>query len=207
MGTPRGLAVAGRVARLLATPSRAWALIAAEPADVRGLFPRYVAPLAAIPAICSVAGPLRFGFNIANVAVVMSPLGLFLGALAGYGLTFVTLLAAAYWVDLMSGLFGGARDRGRSLELVTYAATATWIAGLAELYPSAGLAVAILAWVYSLYTLYLGMTPMLGAPPERRLTAFAAMMAGVVTLWALRGWAMSAASALGGPLSAYTAPR
>ena len=197
-----------RAAGMLVAPGRTWDVVAAQPADARGLFPRYVAPLAAIPAICSVAGPLKFGFNIANVAVVMSPLGLVLGALAGYALTFLVLLAAAVLIGAISGLFGGVRDRGRALELVTYAATATWIAGFAELYPSLGLAVGILAWVYSLYALYLGLTPMLGIDPGRRLTAFAVVLVVIVGLWALKGALMNTAASLGGPLwASYAAPR
>lgn len=208
MGTPRGFGVVGRAMRVLVTPARAWDAIAAEPADAHGLFPRYVAPLAAIPAVCGVAGPLKFGFNIANVAVVMSPLGLVLSALVGYALTFVVLLAAGFLIDIVSGWFGGLRDRARALELVTYAATATWIAGLAELYPSLGLAVGVLAWVYSLYALYLGLTPMLAVPEGRRLTAFAVILALIVGLWTLRGVLMTQAAAMGGPLwASYAAPR
>jgi hypothetical protein len=208
MGTPRGLGVVGRAARMLVAPGRAWDSIAAEPAEARGLFPRYVAPLAAIPAVCSVAGPLKFGLNIANVAVVMSPLGLVLSALAGYALTFVALLVAAVLVDGVSGLFGGKRDRIRALELVTYAATATWIAGFAELYPSLGLAIGILAWVYSLYILYLGLTPMLAIADDRRLTAFAVILVALMGVWALRGALMTAAATLGGPLwASYAEPR
>ncbi len=45
---------------------------------------RAAAAPAAIPAVCGVVGLLKFGFNIANVSVVMGPLALLLGALAGY---------------------------------------------------------------------------------------------------------------------------
>ena len=208
MGMPRGLGLVGRAGRMLVWPGRTWDAIAAEPAEVRGLFPRYVAPLAAIPAVFCVVGPLKFGLNIANVAVVMSPLGLILSALAGSALTFAALLLAAVLIDAVSGWFGGMRDRGRALELVSYAATATWVAGVAELYPSLGLAVGILAWVYSLYALYLGLTPMLAIGEGRRLTAFAVMLVGIVGIWAARGALMTAAATLGGPLWAtYAGPR
>ena len=209
MGTPRGAGVVVRAWRMLVQPSRAWAEIAAEPVDTAGLFPRYVAPLAAIPAVCGVAGPLKFGFNIANVGLVMSPLGLVLGALAAYALTFAALVSTAVAVDVIGGVFGGRRDRGRALELTAYACTAMWVAGLAELYPSLGLAVGILAAVYSLYALLLGVTPMLGVPDARRLTAFAVMLIAVGVIWGVRGYLVAAAAALGGPLSAatYAAPR
>ena len=208
MSTPRGAGVLARAWRMLVAPGRTWEAIAAEPSDATGLFPGYVAPLAAIPALCGVAGPLEFGFNIANVGVVMSPLGLVLGALAGYALTFAVLVAAALLIDFTAGAFGGLRDRVRALELVSYAATAMWVAGIAELYPSLGLAVGILAAVYSLYALYLGVTPMLGVPDERRLYAFAVILLIVVALWTARGFATAWAAELGGPLSAtYSAPR
>jgi hypothetical protein len=208
MGTPRGAAVIARVFGMLFRPGRTWEGIAVEPANTDGLFSRYVAPLAAIPAVCSVAGPLKFGFNIANVGVVMSPLGLVLGALAGYVLTFAALSAAAFLVDLAAGAFGGVRNRDRALELVTYAATATWIAGFAELYPSLGLAIGILAWVYTLYALFLGLPVMLQIPEERRLNAFAVVLIVVVGLWGARGFLSASAAELGGPLSAsYAAPR
>ena len=57
--------------------------------------------------------PLILGYVAAGV--VMSPLGLFLGAVAGYGLTFAVLLAAAFLIDLTAGVFGGTRDRVRAL--------------------------------------------------------------------------------------------
>lgn len=209
MGTPRGAGVVVRAWRMLVQPSRAWAEIAAEPADTVGLFPRYVAPLAAIPAVCGILGPLKFGFNIANVGLVMSPLGLVLGALAAYGLAFAALVMTAVAIDGIGGAFGGRRDRGRALELAAYACTATWVAGVAELYPSLGLAVGILAATYSLYALFLGLVPMLGVPEARRLTAFAVILLAVAAIWGVRGYLVAAAAALGGPLSAatYAAPK
>ncbi|WP_293898854.1 Yip1 family protein [Phenylobacterium sp.] len=206
MGTPRGAAVIARALRLLVMPGRTWVAIAAEPADPRGLFGRYVAPLAAIPAVCSVAGPLKFGFNIANVDVMMSPLGLVLGAFAGYALTFAAVAAAGVLVALIARAFGGDGDRGRALELVSYAATASWIGGVAELYPSLGLAVGVLAGVYSLYTLYLGLPRMLAIPDAHRLTAFAAILVVIFGLWTARGVLAASAAELGGPLSASYTP-
>jgi hypothetical protein len=208
MGTPRGASVAARALRMLVAPGRTWEAIAAELPEPPGLFRRYVAPLALIPAICGTIGPLKFGFNIANVGVVMSPIGLILGAVAGYALTFAALFAASLPVDWVGAAFGGTRDRARALELVAYAATASWIGGIAELYPSVGLAVGILAAVYCLYTLYLGLTPMLGVPDERRLYAFAVILLIVASLWAVRGFLAMRAAELGGPLYAtYATPR
>jgi len=196
-----------RVLALLLTPGRAWARIAEAPADPRRLFLRYAAPLAALPAVCGVAGVLIFGFNIANVGVHMSVVGLILGALAGYVLTLAALWVLVGFVDIAAPAFGGVRDRAAATNLVIYAATAMWIGGLAEIYPSVGIPVGILAGLYSLYALYLGLPQMMRIPDERRLTAYAAVLIAILLLAVARGVVTAKAAELGGPLSASYAPR
>jgi len=203
-GSHGGLA---RAVGLLVSPGRAWARIAEAPAEPRPLFLRYALPLAALPALCSVVGVLVFGFNIANVGVHMSVVGLILGALTGYALTIGAVWALARFIDLTAPAFDGRRDRRAALNLVVYAATAMWVGGLAEIYPSLGIPVGILAGLYSLYALYVGLPVMMGVPEDRRLTAFAAVLIVILLLAVARGMVTAKAAELGGPLSASYAPR
>lgn len=196
-----------RAVGLLVSPGRAWARIAEAPAEPRPLFLRYALPLAALPALCSVVGVLVFGFNIANVGVHMSVVGLILGAVTGYALTIGAVWALAWFVDLTAPAFDGRRDRRAALNLVVYAATAMWVGGLAEIYPSLGIPVGILAGLYSLYALYVGLPVMMGVPEDRRLTAFAAVLIAILLLAVARGMVTAKAAELGGPLSASYAPR
>lgn len=207
METPRGLAVFARAAAMLFAPGRTWPVIEPEAVEPRALFLRYIAPLAAIPAVCSVAGVVIFGFNIANVGVHMSLIGLILGAVVSYGLTLAAVYLLAAFVDVTAGAFGGARDRGQALKLVAYSATASWVGGLAELYPSLGIPVGILAGLYSLYALYLGLPVLMRTPDDRRLTAFAAILIAILLLAVGRGLITAKAAEIGGPLSASYAPR
>lgn len=196
-----------RAVKVLVSPGRAWAQIAEAPAEPRPLFLRYAVPLAALPALCSVVGVLVFGFNIANVGVHMSVVGLILGAIAGYVLTLAGVWALAALIAVAAPAFDGLGDRRAALNLVVYAATAIWVGGLAEIYPSLGIPVGILAGLYSLYALYLGLPVMMGVPEERRLTAFASVLIAILLLAALRGMVTAKAAELGGPLSASYAPR
>lgn len=196
-----------RVVRLLLSPNRAWDEIAEAPAAERPLFLRYAFPLAAVPAVCSVVGVLTFGFNIANVGVHMSVVGLILGALASYVLTLAAIWALAAFIDVTAPAFGGARGRQAALNLVVYSATAMWVGGLSEIYPSLGIPVGILAGLYSLYALYLGLPKLMQIPEERRLTAFAAVLIAFLLLGVARGMITAKAAELGGPLSASYAPR
>lgn len=207
MDSPRGAGGISRAVAMLLAPGRTWDAIAEAPGEPRALILRYAAPLAAIPAVCGVAGAVIFGFNIANIGVHMSFLGLVLGAAVGYALTLGAVWALAVFVDLTAPAFGGVRDGENALNLVVYAATASWVGGLAEIYPSLGIPVGILAGLYSLYALYLGLPQMMGIPETRRLTAFAAVLIAILLLAVGRGMVTAKAAELGGPLSASYAPR
>ncbi len=192
---------------LLFRPAATWALIAQAPVEPRHLILRYAVPLAAMQAACEVVGVLVFGFNIANIGVHMSVVGLILGAVANLVLTIAAVVALAVVVDRLAPVFGGARDRRAAMNLVTYAATASWVGGLSGLYPSLAIPVGILAGLYSLYALYLGLPTLMRVPEDRRLTAYATILVVVLGLGLARGAITAKAAEVGGPLSASYAPR
>ena len=204
---PRAASSFSRALGMLLRPARAWDGIAAEPAEPRALMRRYAAPLALVPAVAGVAGALVFGFTIANVGVRMSVAGVLAGAAAGYAVTLAAVWALAFFVSLIAPAFGGRRGQVEAANLVIYAATASWVAGVAEFYPGLGLPVGILAGLYSLYALWLGLPKLMRIPEDRRLTAFAAILLAVLLLAAARGTLAGLAAELGGPLSATYAPR
>lgn len=186
---------------ILTRPVRAWEAIAADPRDGRRLYARHVAPLAAIPAVCGLAGPLIFAFDLAGVRLRPDALALALQVAASYGLTLAGVWLLAEWINLLAPAFGAVRDVRRALNLTGYAGTAAWIAGIFALYPDLGLPAALLAGLYSLYTLGLGLPAMMQAPEGRRLTYFAAILVGAIVLVLAGAWLVAEAAALGGPLS------
>ena len=196
-----------RAVGLLLRPNTAWDEIAARPAAPRTLLMRYAAPLAAAPAVCGVVGVLVFGFNIANVGVQMNPTGLVLAALVNYGLTLAALCVLAVFIDYVAPAFAGLRGRTAAFNLVVYAATASWIGGVSEIYPALGIPVGILAGLYSLYALYLGLPKLMQVPEDRVLTAYATVLVAILVLVVGRGILTAKAAEIGGPLSASYAPR
>lgn len=207
MGAAGGAGAFSRALAMLLRPGRAWDEIAERPRGARALLRGHVMPLAAIPAVCGVVGALAFGFNIANVGVRMSQGGLILGAVVGFGATLAAVWLLAVWIAVTAPAFDGRRDRTAALNLVGYAGTASWVGGLAELYPSLGIPVGILAGLYSLYALYLGLPKLMRIPEHRMLTAFASALIAALLLGAARGTLVGWATELGGPLSASYAPR
>lgn len=207
MDVAPGAGGVSRAVNLLLSPGRGWDRIAWAPTPVRPLFLQYALPLAAIPSVCGAVGVLAFGFNIANIGVRMSLLGLALGAAVNFASTLLGAWLLALFVDLVAPAFGGVRGREAALNLVVYAATASWLGGLSELYPSLGISVGILAGLYSLCLLYVGLPKMMGVPEARRLPAYAAVLVALLVLVTLRGVVTAKAAELGGPLSASYAPR
>jgi hypothetical protein len=185
--------------RRLVRRAAAWDGVAYEPVDSWTLLTRWVAPLAAIPAVCGVLGPLLFSFDIANVRLRPNLPGLLLGGGTSYALTLVSVWLVGLWTDLLAPAFGAARGQG--LKLAAYSGTASWVAGLLALYPPVGLPAAILAAAWSLRTLYLGLGPLTDAPEDRRLIYFAAILAGVLALGLAYALLVARATELGGPLS------
>lgn len=209
METPGGARLVSRAVAIVVRPGRTWQAAAPEPADTRWVLTRYVAPLAAIPAVCGALGAYVFGFNIANVGVRLNPVGLLLEAAVTYAATVAAVWLLARWIAVIAPAFGAARDPEQALKLAAYSGTAAWLAGVFDLYPALGIPASILAGIYSLYTLNLGLPALLQVPEERRLTFFATILVSILLLGLGVGFLGAKAAEVGGPLgvSTYAAPR
>jgi hypothetical protein len=165
-----------RPAGMLFRPARTLDAIARQSTDAGSLYLGYVLPLAAIGPVCGAIGLIVFGGGIAGLHMPMN-LGptIVLEAL-NYLLSLVGVYALALAVCALGPLFGARWGLLPALRLVAYSCTAVWLAGVFALYPALGLPMMILGGLYSLYALYLGLDRVLGAPSERRLTYFAAVL-------------------------------
>ena len=134
-----------------------------EPAD---LMVRYVAPLAAIPAVFGFIGASAIGVTLPGGATVRVPLfnGI-IGAVFGYLENLLLVLLLALVANLAAPLFGGRRNYGRALQLTAVAYTPVWLAGIFLLLP--GLRFLMLSGFYGAYVLVAGLPLLLKAPAER----------------------------------------
>lgn len=195
-----GESLFARVMAMLFRPARAWAAIETETVSARELYRGYVAPLAAVPAVCGFVGMLLFGYSIAGIGFQANLATSVIETLVDYVLTLVAVFLTALAIHALAPSFGGVRDRGQALKLAAYSGTALWAAGVFGLYPSLGLLVAILGGLYSLYTLYLGLPRLMRAPQENALTYFAAILGVILVILVLKGVVVARAAELGGPL-------
>lgn len=192
--------LARRAGAMILRPARTWETVAPEPGGERQVLGRFVAPLAAIPAVCGALGTYLFGISFADVGVRPSLVSILSEAVVGYVLTLVGVWGLAWLVAAMGPLFGGRRERDQALKLVGYSGAAAWVAGSAHLYPNLALPVGLLAALWCAWTLYLGLPRLMRPDPERALTYFASILLASLAVGALRALAIARAAELGGPL-------
>jgi hypothetical protein len=192
---------------LLLRPHETWEAIDAESSTIESLYKGWVAPLAAIPAVCELIARLGFdglgfgGLQIFGVHYHLSLVSIIGQALLSYGLTLVAVYVLALVIDELALRFAGERSRTQAFKLAAYSGTASWLAGAFLLLPAVGGLLALLGGVYSLYLLYLGLPKLMRSDPDRTLTYFALSLIVTLLLVIVIGALSSCMSNFGGPVS------
>jgi hypothetical protein len=157
-----------RAKAILVTPKTEWPVIANEPATVGDLYKNYIVVLAAIPAIAGFIKGSLIGTNVWLAGRVREDIGSGLTSMVvSYLLTLASVYIMALIIDALAPTFGGQKDRTQALKTMTYASTASWIAGAAIILPAIGLLIVFAGSIYGIYLLYLGLPQTMKAPQEK----------------------------------------
>ncbi|HEY8615832.1 Yip1 family protein [Phenylobacterium sp.] len=189
-----------RVGGMMFRPGRTWDELAEEPAAARDLIQRYVAPLAAVPAVCGLIGMMLFGYSIAGIGFQANPLTAVIEAAADFSLTLGAVLLIAWAIHGLARPFGATPGYGQALKVAAYFPTAYWVSGVFSIYPSFGLLAGMLAALYSLYAMHLGLKRLMAPHPDHALSYFATVLGAVLVITALKAFLVGRAAELGGPL-------
>ena len=180
-----GANLLARVKSLLLQPTATWDEIDREPATLNGLMKGYVAPLALIPAVCTMLGLLVFGAGLGfggfGVSVRFSPVYLISQAVLTYALSLGMVFVMAAIIDGLAPSFGAARDRVQAFKVAAYAPTASWVAGAFMLLPALGI-VALLGGIYSLFLFYKGLPKLMKVSKEREVSYFAVVLVAAIVV-------------------------
>ena len=179
-----------RVKNILLQPASEWPLIAAEPADVMGLYRNYIAILAAIPAVCLFLSLVMF-----------SPVGALTGAIASYVITLVSVLISAVIIEKLAPSFGSSGDTAQALKLVAYASTPVWLAGVFRLVWFLAPLAALIAGLYAIYLFYLGLTPVMKTPKDKVIPYMLVSALVIIVVTVVLGMLMAAMGFMAGGYS------
>ena len=184
-----------RAKNIILTPKSEWDAIGQEIGSATELYKSFIAPLAAIGPISLFIGNSLIGFNIPFLGSSHTPL---LAGLSTALLSFVFALVGVYLVALLiSALapnFGGEKNQWQALKITAYSHTPAWIAGVLHILPGLGLLV-LLASLYSLYLLWLGLPILMKTPQEKAGRYTVTIIVSAILISVILG---AAAQALGG---------
>ena len=151
-----------RVKNILITPKTEWEVIDSEAATPQSLLMSYVLPLAVVSAVGNVLqGFLFAGALSLNYFLVMALIA-FIG-------TVLTYYVSIYIIDALSTSFASEKDINKTAQLVAYSRTPGYVAGLLVFIPVLGPILAIVAWIYSIYIMYLGLGPLKKTPEDKKV--------------------------------------
>ena len=203
-GSP-GANLFARAGAILTKPQETWDVINAESTAIPDIYKTYVAPLAAIPAVCGAVGVLSLGgIHIFGVHVRPSLPGVIGEMVVGYVLALVEVYVLALVIDELAPYFGAARSRTQAFKLAAYSGTAWWVAGIFRLLPDLAWLFGLLGGLYSLYLMYLGLPKLMMVEGERTTPYLAVSLVVTVLLTMLISMLSSCFVDIGGPLSVNT---
>lgn len=181
-----------RVRRLLVEPKTEWARIDEEPTTVGAIYRNWVLILAAISVLCGAIGLLLFGFNTLGYSYRPGIGDVVRIAIINYVTAIVSVFVSALIIDALAPTFGGTKNRVQATKVAAYAMTASWVAGIAGLFPPVAWIAGLAGAVYSVYLLYLGLPRLMKAPADKAVAYTAAVVVVAIVLSLLLGLVLGA---------------
>ena len=177
--------LAHRIKEILLNPKQAWPVIEAEQTDTPTLYIQYIMLLALVPTISVFVG------NAISHPEQFSLLGGIVRMVVDYLLWMATMYLVALLADRLAPNFQGQRNPIAALKLSAYSSTAGMLGGIFSAIPSPMLygVPGLLAWGYSLYLLFTGVSIMMKSPMEKALPYSVILFVGSLVAYAGLGMA------------------
>jgi Yip1 domain len=159
-----------RIKNIVLSPSSEWAVIAPEPTSIALLFTGYAAPLAAFAAVISFTRMSLLGVSVPFGATFRTPImsGL-IYALAAFGFGLLGVFLIGLIINSLAPTFSGQRDQRQALKVAAYSLTPAWLSTVFGLLPAFSTLLQLIAGMYGIYVLYLGLPVLMRSPREKAL--------------------------------------
>ena len=191
MGTAASSSLPGlieRVKNIVLSPKLEWPVIAPEPTTITQLYMGYVMPLSALAALLSFVHMSLIGVNVPFAGAIRTPIasGLMYSIVAfGFGL--VGLFLVGLIINALAKSFSGVRDQRQALKVAAYSLTPAWLSAVLALSPVLPTLLQLIAGLYGIYVLYLGLPIVMRSPREKAVGYTAAVVICTILLGILFG--------------------
>jgi endogenous inhibitor of DNA gyrase (YacG/DUF329 family) len=156
-----------RMKNIVLTPKTEWLVIEAEPTRVAQLYTGYVIPMAAFAAVMSFIRMSVIGVSLPFGGTIRTPMA---SGLVSSVVTFILGLIGLYLVgfiiNMLAPTFSGGRNQRQALKTAAYALTPAWL-GTALTFLPLGALLQLIAGIYGIYVLYLGLPVMMRSQQDK----------------------------------------
>lgn len=175
----------GRVKNILMQPQKEWDVIAREEASAGALATGYVVPLAAISAVAGLLGALLYsGFYLGGITWLLADVvWVLLCSVLGF-------FVCGILINALASTFGSEKDQMRAYQLSAYSATAGLLGGVGALLGALAPAVSLVAFIYSVMLLYMGLPRLMKTPEDKRVPYVATIIILAIVFFAVVSWAL-----------------
>ncbi len=207
-----------RVKNLLLTPKAQWPVIAAEATSTRQLYLGYIMPLLAVASVMSLLHFSVIGISMPFGGSFRTPLlsGL-LYAVASFAFGLLAFYLVALIINALAPTFAAERNQLQALKVTAYSFTPALLGSIFSILPMLSTLIQLLALIYGIYLLYLGLPVVMKGPREKATgytvtVVLCTLLLGVVLglLSAATGgfgvYGRNGAAMYGGALAPATAP-
>jgi len=157
-----------RATDMLLQPRATWPVVAQENTDIASIYRNYLVFLAAIPAVAGFIGLSVVGASAFGVSFRV-PVGAGLANMVvSYALTLAMIYVMALIANALAPRFQGESNLLNAFKLIAFGATAGMVGGVFNLLPSLAL-LGLIAGLYSIYLIYIGIPVLMKTPPEKAL--------------------------------------
>ena len=173
-----------RVKGIILNPKKEWDTIQQEQQSNMDVLIKFLIPLVLIPVICSFIGYGLIGRKYAFIGHVGSvSLGIRYAVMMVLNML-IGIYLTAFVIDLLANSFGATKNFNNALRLVAYSYTPAMVAGIFYIFPSLSVLV-MLASLYGLYIMYLGIKPMMKAPDDKVTVYFIISIVVLIVVYAI----------------------
>jgi hypothetical protein len=157
-----------RIKNIVLTPKSEWPVIAPEPTTVSQLFVGYVMPLAVLAALLGFVRMSVLGYSSAFGGGFRMPIA---SGLTYTLMMFVSALIGVFIVGIiinaLAPTFSGQRDQRQALKVAAYSLTPAMLSSVLALSPILATLLQLLAGLYGIYVLYIGLPVVMQSPREK----------------------------------------
>jgi Yip1 domain len=187
-----------RIKNIVLSPGSEWQVIAPEATTAAQLYGGYVTPLAVLTALIGFLRMSVMGVNTALGGSFRMPIS---SGLTYTVLMFVSALIGVFVVGLtinaLAPTFSGTRDQRQALKVSAYSLTPAMLSSVLSLSPVLPTLLQLLAGLFGIYVLYLGLPVVMRAPKEKAFGYTASVVICTILLGILLG-VLSAFAHIGG---------